>query len=137
MKKSTCVIYLRTSNEEDSSYDSQQKTCETYAHEHKMSIMAVFKDVTSSLTIKQSLVFNEMLQFVEDHKIDYVVVAHADRLAHKLIDAIFIDELVASKGASIEAVKHFKRSAKERYIVHSLLADYYATQFHDNNEVSI
>ncbi len=102
-----------------------------------MSVRAVFKDETSTIRIQQSAVFNEMLKFIEDHQIDHIVVAHADRLARKLIDAILLDELVASKGASIKAVEHFKRSVKERYIVHSLLADYYATQLQDRNEVSI
>ena len=97
MKGLKCVIYCRVSSStqrgEGISLDIQEEKCKAYALEHGMEIKKVWVvDEPATKVGRKS--FNEMLQFIQDNKVEHVLVTDLDRLHRNKKDEAKIDDLV-------------------------------------------
>src|SRR5262245_49036770 len=92
------VIYCRVSSkeQEDSGYslDAQEKLLKHYAIKNNFAVAKVYRISESASGRQIRKIFNEMLQYITQHKIPIVLCEKIDRLTRNPKDAGTIDEWV-------------------------------------------
>ena len=78
--------------EEGYSLDSQKKLISTYADNHDLRLVKVFKIAETASKAKQRRIFRDAMRFVADHDVKNLIVEKVDRHARNFYDAVETDE---------------------------------------------
>ncbi|MBN1791650.1 MAG: recombinase family protein [Bacteroidales bacterium] len=101
----TCVIYSRVSTEHQSN-KSQIDDLKNYAKYMKYSVLGVFDEIISGKTkASDRLAFKELLNFIETHPVDNLIVWELSRLGRNLKDVLTTIELLTEKRINVYAKK--------------------------------
>lgn len=105
------ALYLRKSTEEDerqvNSIEDQENICRNFANSQgDINIVEVYKEQKSAAYANNREKFNEMLQQVEDGKIDGIIAYHPDRLSRNMLEAgKILDMLKPDKGETVPTLQ--------------------------------
>jgi DNA invertase Pin-like site-specific DNA recombinase len=113
MKKALIFCRVSSREQEESGYSlpAQRKLLEEYALKLGFNVVKIFSISESASGSKQRKIFNEMLSYVEKHKIEALVVEKTDRLSRNIKDAVAINEWVN------ENPEHQVHFVKENFIL--------------------
>ena len=105
-----CIIYCRVSSKEQEdrgySLEAQEKLLTEYAGKNKLNTVKIFK-ITESASGKQiRKIFNEMLRYIKQKKINIILCEKIDRLTRNLKDgAVISDWVTANENRQVHFVK--------------------------------
>ncbi len=104
------VIYTRVSTEEQAgknnySLAAQKRICEQYAKANGYKVVKLFEDAGKSATsIKGRPALNELLSFIEDNKIDYILIQDTDRIARNTQDHLLLKATFKKNNVNLVSV---------------------------------
>lgn len=91
-----CVVLTRVSSraqdEEGYSLDAQKKLAEEYCSNKQLRIAKLFRITETASKSKERKIFNEMMKFIVQNKVNILVVEKVDRLTRSFKDMVMIDD---------------------------------------------
>lgn len=109
-KQNECVLLARVSSREQEvegySLPAQVRLLKDYCLRKDLTILKVFQISESASGKKQRQLFNEVMQYINDHKVKVLVCEKVDRLTRNFKDAVMIDDwLEADERHQVHLVK--------------------------------
>ncbi len=104
------VIYCRVSTEEQTqenhhSLETQERLCQEYATRENITVIKSFVDAgKSGTTIKGRPALREMMNFIEDEHVDYILVQDTDRIARNTLEHLSLKALFAKNKTRLIAI---------------------------------
>ena len=110
------VIYARVSSKDQEvegySIPAQLKALREYAEKNNFSVIQEFTDVETAKRAGRTQ-FNKMLNFIQEQKIQYILVEKTDRLLRNIADYALLDRLIEYSDTKIHLVKENVILSKE------------------------
>lgn len=102
----TCVIYCRVSSErqvDNTSLESQRRTCEEHAERHGLRVLKVFIDRGESAKTSDRPEFNSAVAYCSDRKrkVDHFIVYKLDRFARHQDDHVMVRSVLRKGGTEL------------------------------------
>ena len=95
-KQNECVLMARVSSREQEvegySLPAQVRLLKDYCLRKDLTILKVFQISESASGKKQRQLFNEVMEYIADHKVNVLVCEKVDRLTRNFKDAVMIDD---------------------------------------------
>ena len=105
---SRAVLYARVSSKDQEvegfSIPAQIKFLQEYAGKKGYTVVKVFTDAETAKKAGRSQ-FNEMLNFIEQHDVQHLLVEKTDRLLRNMSDYVLIKRLISSSDISVHLCK--------------------------------
>lgn len=128
------VIYSRVSTEEQAKEDKfslavQKRVCREFAQKKKYEVVQIFEDAGKSATNTNRPALKNLMSFLEDNDIDFVLVQDTDRLARNTLDHLGIKAFFRKNNTQLISVsQQFIDDSAEGEMLDTVLASFNAFQ---------
>lgn len=101
MREAAVGIARVSSKDQEDGYslESQDKLINTYADNHRLRLLRVFKIAETASKAKQRRIFRDAMKFIAKHEVKNLIVEKVDRHARNFYDAVETDEWLQSDEA--------------------------------------
>jgi len=120
-----CVIYVRVSDQsqvDGTSLDTQEKTCREYAGREKLEVTKVFREEGVSAKTLNRPAFQQLMAYVDEHKVNAVVVYKVDRLSRNLEDQLYLMRTFKEAGIKIQSATENIADTPVGKLIHTVLS---------------
>lgn len=127
----TAVAYARfsTDMQREESIDAQFRAIEEFCKRNEIIILSKFHDKGISGTTDERPQFQQMISFVENNKVDYVIVHKLDRFSRSKYDSAVYKQKIKQRGTRVLSVLENLDDSPESVILESVLegmSEYYS-----------
>jgi site-specific DNA recombinase len=130
-ERQRCVLYLRVSTKEQAGRDgeaegfsipAQRKACWRKAKALDAEIVAEFVDAGESARSTKRPELQELLRFIAEHPVDYLIVHKVDRLARNRADDVMINLKLQAAGVQLVSCSENIDETPSGQLLHGIMA---------------